>query len=165
MRDKRVTTHCALVSRAMGAQKIIITGDKDEGIERNLESVSERFGGDFSVEHAQSYREILKSFRGTKVHLTMYGLALDTIMPKIQTRDLLVVIGGEKVPADVYDLVDYNISVTNQPHSEIAALALLLDRYYDGKELSFSFPDSKLEIIPSKKGKQVRKSRRNLNKE
>ena len=48
---------------------------------------------------------------------------------------LLVVVGAEKVPWDVYEQAEYNVGVTNQPHSEVASLAVFLDRLFEGEEL------------------------------
>ncbi|NIS35916.1 MAG: tRNA (cytidine(56)-2'-O)-methyltransferase, partial [Actinobacteria bacterium] len=39
---------------------------------------------------------------------------------------LLVVVGAAKVSFDVYEAADWNVAVTNQPHSEVAALAVFL---------------------------------------
>ncbi|MCL2143761.1 MAG: tRNA (cytidine(56)-2'-O)-methyltransferase, partial [Methanomassiliicoccaceae archaeon] len=39
---------------------------------------------------------------------------------------MLVIVGAEKVPPEVYERSDHNISVGNQPHSEIAALSIFL---------------------------------------
>ena len=49
-----------------------------------------------------------------------------------------------------------NIAVGNQPHSEIAALAIFLDRFFQGKELTQSFDNAKMKIIPSSRGKSVK---------
>jgi tRNA (cytidine56-2'-O)-methyltransferase len=49
-----------------------------------------------------------------------------------------------------------NIAVGNQPHSEIAALAIFLDRYFQGKELVNTFENAKMRIIPSSRGKRVK---------
>ncbi len=46
------------------------------------------------------------------------------------------------------------IESQNQPHSEVAALALFLDRYTKGMWSRKKF-DGKIEIIPSNKGKKV----------
>ena len=43
----------------------------------------------------------------------------------------------------------------NQPHSEIAALALLLHEYQKGAELKRSFPRAKIKIRPCAKGKDI----------
>jgi tRNA (cytidine56-2'-O)-methyltransferase len=68
---------------------------------------------------------------------------------------MLIVVGGPKVPGQVYNSADYNIAVTSQPHSEIAALALTLHEIQSGEELKRSFAKSKLRIIPSERGKRV----------
>ena len=61
---------------------------------------------------------------------------------------------GQKVPAEAYELADFNLGVTNQPHSEIAALAIFLDRYQKGKELERVW-DGPNKITPKKRGKDV----------
>ena len=63
-------------------------------------------------------------------------------------------IGGEKVPGEVYGLADYNIAVTNQPHSEVAALAVFLHEYFSGKELDKKFR-GRLKIVPQAAGKKI----------
>ena len=162
-RDKRVTTHVGLVARAFGADGIILSGEKDEGVINSLKKVSENWGTkdgkEFFVEYRRNWRKVIKEFKGKKVHLTMYGIPVDKKISEIKRvtkgKNLLVIVGAEKVPREVYDESDYNISVTTQPHSEIAALAIFLDRYYGGKELSFEFKGGKLKINPTEKGKEV----------
>jgi tRNA (cytidine56-2'-O)-methyltransferase len=68
---------------------------------------------------------------------------------------VLIVVGAEKVPGEVYGLADYNVSVTTQPHSEISSLALFLDRLFEGKELNREYPDAKIRIEPVKAGKKT----------
>ena len=51
-------------------------------------------------------------------------------------------------------MADFNISVGNQPHSEVAALAIFLDRYSGGKWQKKEF-NGKIEIQPCNKGKKV----------
>ena len=85
----------------------------------------------------------------------MYGDTLEKSIKKIdKKKDLLIVIGAEKVPGYVYELSDYNISVGNQPHSEVAALALFLDRYTKGSWTGKKF-NGNIEIIPSNTQKKV----------
>ncbi len=153
-RDKRITTHVALVARAFGADKIFISTN-DRKIEKNIQSICKRFGGDFQIETGLDYKKIIKQWNGTIVHLTMYGGELDKSINKIdKNRDLLVIVGAEKVPSQIYDMADFNISVGNQPHSEVAALAIFLDRYTIGKWQEKQF-NGKIEILPSNKGKKV----------
>jgi tRNA (cytidine56-2'-O)-methyltransferase len=153
-RDKRITTHVALVARALGADGIIIS-TKDPEIEKTVRSVVSRFGGDFQIESGIPWKQVLNSWQGLKVHLTMYGMPLDETIQHVRGKDVLVVVGAEKVPSELYTLADYNIAVGNQPHSEVAALALFLDRYHEGRELSRTFPGARLRIIPSERGKTV----------
>lgn len=153
-RDKRVTTHVALVARAFGADEIIIS-TKDLEVERTIKSVVSRFGGRFEISSGISWKQAFNSWSGLKVHLTMYGAPLEEAMPKLLGQDLLIVVGAEKVPADIYQMADFNVAVTNQPHSEVAALALFLDRYFEGKELKHYFEGSRLTIIPNPRGKTV----------
>jgi len=157
-RDIRVTSHCALVARALGAEKIIIDGDKDGIAEKTIKGVNERFGKGASVEYAD-WRKTLKDYKrkGWKIiHLTMYGERLLEKIKKIRKgKKILVFVGAEKVPAEVYNLADWNISVSNQPHSEIAALAIFLHELWQGKELNKEFKKAKIKILPCAKGKKV----------
>ena len=63
--------------------------------------------------------------------------------------------GAEKVPREIYELADFNVGIGNQPHSEISALAILLDRIQEGKQFKKEFLNAKRTIIPTKKGKNV----------
>ena len=153
-RDKRITTHVALVARAFSADKIIID-NKDNKIEKNIRSTCSRFGGDFIIESGVNIKKILKNCEGTIAHLTMYGDELEKSVNKINKKsDLLVVVGAEKVPAYIYEMADFNVSVGNQPHSEVAALAVFLDHYTNGGWITKRF-NGKMEIIPCNKGKKV----------
>ncbi len=153
-RDKRVTTHVALVSRAFGADIIYIT-TKDEKIKKNIESVSKRFGGNFQVQTGIDHKKIIKSWKGDIVHLTMYGEELEKAIQSLDTnRDLLIIVGAEKVPPYFYEIADLNVSVGNQPHSEVAALALFLDRFTKAAWEKKQF-DGNIQIIPCVKGKKV----------
>jgi tRNA (cytidine56-2'-O)-methyltransferase len=94
--------------------------------------------------------------RGIVVHLTMYGLNLPDVIKDIRPSDkILVIVGAEKVPGDIYGLADYNVAVTGQPHSEISSLALFLDHFFSGTELHNEFPGAQIRIIPSKAGKRT----------
>ncbi len=74
---------------------------------------------------------------------------------KKEKARIMVVVGAEKVPYDVFDVADWNVAVSNQPHSEIAALALFLDYLQQGEELNAKFEHAELEIVPRRKGKEV----------
>ncbi len=153
-RDQRLTTHVALTARALGAEKVILSGEKDEKIIGSVEDIAKRWGGDFEVEYEKNYRRIINNFHGVKVHLTMYGLRVQDKMKDIRgEKDVLLVLGSEKVPGDVYHMVDYNIAVGSQPHSEVAALAVFLHEYFGGKELEKEFGGAKIRVKPHECGK------------
>jgi tRNA (cytidine56-2'-O)-methyltransferase len=161
LRDDRVTTHAALVSRAFGSDRMYMT-EVDDSIKETLEEVIQRWGGrsDFAIEIIENWREIVNKWKkegGKAVLLTMYGINVEDAINQIRKEDkILVIIGAEKVPADLYDLVDYNVAIGNQPHSEIAALAIFLDRAFGGKQLKKEFHGGRLKIIPMAKGKMVK---------
>ena len=153
-RDKRITTHVALVARTFGTDKIFVD-NKDKALERRIESVVNRFGGNFEIETGVNWKKFIKKWRGKVVHLTMYGLPLYQVIEEIRKeKDLLIVVGSEKVPREIYDIADYNVSVSNQPHSEVSALAIFLDRYFEGMWEKKRY-NGVIEILPSKKGKKV----------
>jgi tRNA (cytidine56-2'-O)-methyltransferase len=155
-RDQRVSTHCGLVSRAFGANGIIYSGEKDQNLLESVRKVSKEWGGKFEVKYEKNWKAFVRNWKGRIAHLTMYGLPVDKVMPKIKKeKNLLVIVGGEKVPPDTYELADFNVSVTNQPHSEIAAIAIFLDRVFKGKELERKFPKARKKIIPQERGKKV----------
>lgn len=159
-RDERVSTHVALVSRAFGADGIIFADWDVDGVKESLVGVNETWGGSFSVEGGASWRRTIKDWKdsgGVVVHLTMYGLSINEEISKIRDcEDVLVVVGAEKVPREVYDLADFNLAVGNQPHSEIAALAVFLDRFYKGDELDRVFKGANRTIEPSDSEKKVK---------
>ncbi len=159
-RDKRISTHVGLVARAFGAEKIVYSGDRDGKLLAGLRDVSKNWGGGFEAEY-KPWKKVVGGWKGKIVHLTMYGEKLRKKIKQVRgwKEDLLVVVGGEKVPPEIYGVADANIAVTNQPHSEVAALAVFLDWYADGKELEKKF-NGKLRIEPKSKGKSVHSCRK-----
>ncbi len=153
-RDKRVTTHVALSSRALGVRGIYVDTN-DPPLEENIRSVVKRFGGDYSIRTGVSWKEIVRDFDGVVIHLTMYGQRVDEAIPRIpRDKDIMIVVGAEKVPLEVYQRGDFNISVGNQPHSEIAALAIFLDRFTGGEAL-YADREGELKVIPNERGKTI----------
>jgi len=159
-RDRRVTTHVALVARAFGADGIVISGEDASTPIETVKKVVEKWGGPFFAEYERNWRKFLKEWkkRGIVIHLTMYGLPVDKVIGEIRKRvkeDILIVVGAEKVPPEIYEIADYNVAIGNQPHSEVAALAVFLDRLFQGRELAREFENAKIKVVPQKKGKKV----------
>ena len=161
-RDKRITTHVGLVARAFGADGIVLSGERDSNIIESLKRVVSNWGGSFDILYEENWKRFLLKWKekGWIVHLTMYGLNINDIIGNIREKfsknpNVLLVVGAEKVPYEVYEIADYNIGVGNQPHSEVSALAVFLDRLFGGKELNRKFENAKLKVIPQAKGKKV----------
>ncbi len=151
-RDKRISTHVSLTARAMGASGITFS-TSDENLFKSVRGVVERFGGNFSIDQLDGWRTFAKKWPGKVVHLTMYGEPLSVLQGEMPwDEEPLVIVGAEKVPRETYDIADYNVAVGNQPHSEVAALALFLDRYHGGEWERKDF-DGANEILPRKSGK------------
>ncbi len=157
-RDNRMTTHVGLTARALGADRIVIVGEASRSKE-TIEDITTRFGGPFDVDIQETYRAFLREWPGTVVHLTMYGIPVQERVSKLQSAHadgpLLVVVGAEKISFDVFEAADLNIAVTNQPHSEVAGLAVFLDRLFDGRELDREWVGGRHRVVPSEKGKEV----------
>jgi tRNA (cytidine56-2'-O)-methyltransferase len=160
-RDSRVTTHVCLTARALGADGVIIADREDKTVEATIREVARRFGGNFSIESGKPWRKTICDWSdegGKVVHLTAYGLRLPDVIQEINNANggILVVVGSEKMPGEVFKLADWNVSVTNQPMSEVAALAVFLDWHLQHRALDKAFPNGQVEIVPSSNQKLVR---------
>jgi len=167
-RDERISTHVALVARAFGARSIAYSGQHDAGLETSVARICQAWGGGpgapFTITYEKSFAPFIRRKKRdgfVVLHLTMYGLPLPQVVPEAKKAEkLLIVVGAEQVPREVYELADFNVSVTGQPHSEVAALAVTLDRLVDGKELlppaggGFDF-GGKIRTEPSPRGKKI----------
>ena len=164
-RDPRITTHLGLVARALGADSFLIAGDRDTALFKTLADVQDSFGGEMNVSHVDSPLNWIREFislddegesMGTVVHLTMYGSDYRKIANEIpRDKPLAIVVGGSKVPQQIYRMAQYNVSVGNQPHSEVAALALFMDRLQQGSWVDSEFKDARLRIMPDAHSKTV----------
>ena len=161
-RDQRVTTHVGLTARALGAAGMLLASN-DTDVIRSLNEVTQRWGGDFITRLADSWKREIHDWKGRGgkvVHLTMYGQNLPDIIDKISNESsIMVVVGAEKVPPDIYQMADWNVAIGSQPHSEIVSLAVFMDRVHAAQgtdSLKQEFAGGILNITPSKRGKIVR---------
>ncbi len=165
-RDERVTTHLFLAARAFGASMGTYTGVRDFSVEESVRSVVSDWGGDFRLGFAESWREVIRGWEdvGKVVHLTMYGLPIRRVIEAIRVdlSDKLIVVGGAKIPGEVYELADWNVAVTSQPHSEVSALAVFLHEFHEGRELDAVFEGARLRVVPQEHGKVVEGLRRGV---
>ncbi len=147
-RDKRITSHVALTSRAFGAEKMYLHRS-DSRVVSTVEDVVGKFGGDFTIESTDNPKKILREWKGKILHLTMFGLPIDDTIDEIKKIEepILVVVGAEKVPPWVFEYSDFNIAIGSQPHSEVSALAIALSKLReDSYNQKFEGP---IQVIPS----------------
>jgi tRNA (cytidine56-2'-O)-methyltransferase len=158
VRDDRTLTHLCLVSRALGAESIYLE-DAEKDVTSTVDDVNRTWGGNLRVTLGVPWRNVIREAKKegrSVVHLTMYGVPIQDISSQLRNIDkLLIVVGGPKVPGKVYHEADFNVAVTSQPHSEVAALAIALHEIQGGEELKRTFQKSKLRILPSARGKRV----------
>ncbi|MGD0996652.1 MAG: tRNA (cytidine(56)-2'-O)-methyltransferase [Candidatus Bathyarchaeia archaeon] len=164
-RDVRLTTHVALTARALCASGFILSDVEDHSIEQTVRKITARWGGTFQFEMGTSWKKAVSNWRangGVVVHLTAYGENIQTsdALNRIKNlnKDILVLVGSQKVPGEFYssEVSDFNVSIGNQPHSECAALAVFLDRFFAGEELAKDFGGAKMRIVPSARGKKIK---------
>jgi len=166
-RDVRLTTHVALTARALCASGFILADTTDSHIEETVTKITKAWGGDFHFEMGTSWKHAVRDWKnqgGIIVHLTAYGENIQTsdVIPRIRAtgKDVMLLVGSQKVPGEFYseEISDFNVAVGNQPHSECSALAIFLDRYFEGKELGQPFEKAKITIVPKERGKEVKTS-------
>src|SRR3989337_4392330 len=168
-RDARLTTHVALAARALGASGFLLSDIEDKKIKETMEKITKSWGGDFFFKIGKPWKRIVGDWKhegGITVHLTAYGENIQTsdVLERIEEsgKDVLLLVGSQKVPREFFsaEISDFNVSVGNQPHSECAALAVFLDRFFAGKELSKGFRNAEIRIVPQKRGQQTEVKRR-----
>ncbi len=160
VRDARASSHLFLAARALGADGVIYTGQRDRTIEATIQKVTKAWGGSFEVTYRPQAAGVLQEWKargGALIHLSMYGLPLQTVVDviRVSPADKLVVVGGAKVPRSVFDAADWNVAVTSQPHSEISALSLFLHELFEGRELGKPFDGAELRVVPQIRGKKI----------
>ncbi|WP_058365661.1 tRNA (cytidine(56)-2'-O)-methyltransferase [Haloparvum sedimenti] len=157
-RDDRMTTHVGLTARALGADRVLLPDNAGQSAE-TIRDITDRFGGPFEVELREDQKAVVRDWEGTVVHLTMYGERVQDVESEVREahadEPLLIVVGGEKVPWELYERAEFNVGVTNQPHSEVAGLAVFLDRLFDGRELDREWADADRQVLPQATGKKV----------
>ena len=161
IRDKRISTHVSLVARSFGANRLSYSGQRDRKMEEGVFKVVNDFGGNFSIDYIGDYIRFIKDKKEKGyiiAHLTIYGESINDVGNIVKkNKNVLFIVGGKKVPKEVYGLADYNISVSLQPHSEVAALAICLYDYFGKNILMKTFKNPNLKIIPKRRGKEIKK--------
>jgi tRNA (cytidine56-2'-O)-methyltransferase len=163
-RDARLTTHVALTARALAASGFLLSDVVDKKMKETIEKVTRNWGGKFFFEMGTAWKSAVKDWKargGVVVHLTAYGENIETsdVLNRIRRlrKKVMLLVGSQKVPAEFFsdEVSNFNVAVGNQPHSECAALAVFLDRFFEGKELAKEFKKAKIKILPQERGKKT----------
>jgi len=163
-RDARLTTHVALVARALGSSGFILSDIVDRKIKDTVDGVTRNWGGKFLFAMGIPWRKAVNDWKaknGAIVHLTAYGENVETsdVLQRIKKtgKNILIIVGSQKVPREFFSeaVSDFNVAIGNQPHSECASVAVFLDRFFQGKELTRDFQGERLRIVPQRRGKKV----------
>ena len=153
-RDPRLTTHLALAARALGARRMYLH-PSDPALAERVRSVGRLWGGSFEVLGVDEWKPLVRGYPGTVVHLTMYGEPLERAAPVLRrAREVLLIVGGAKVPSELYAMAQRNVAVAHQPHSEVAALAIAIDRLV-GLPRPGAMAGARQRIVPMRRGKKV----------
>jgi tRNA (cytidine56-2'-O)-methyltransferase len=162
-----LTAHVALTARAFGASQLILADVRDKNVEATVAKVVKNWGGKLRFEMGTPWKKAVKEWRargGVVVHLTAYGENIHSsdVLERIKAthKDVLVIVGSQKVPSEFFSkaVSDFNVAIGNQPHSECSSLAVFLDRFFHGCELSMKFEGAKMRIVPQGHGKKVVKA-------
>lgn len=163
-RDIRLTTHVALAARAFGASGFLLSDTSDQHLKATIEKITKSWGGDFRFEMGMPWKKAVSEWKSKDsivVHLTIYGENIQTsdVLSRIRNtgKNILLLIGSQKVPPGFFspEVSDFNVSIGNQPHSECAAVAVFLDRFFEGKELARDFTYAKIRVVPQERGKKT----------
>lgn len=144
-----------LTARALGASEITFIGKRDSKILKYMDKINYNWGGRFKVSFVKSLKEVMKnSIKYTKICLTRYGTPLQDKMYTLKTYKniVLIVPVRQKIADTVKDFTDFNISISSQPHTAAAAIAIFLHEFYSGRELAMHFENAKYRLVPSERG-------------
>ena len=143
-----------LTARALGASSVVLTSSSHEmnsKLKRFCNSVTNRWGGNFSVQFVSNWKSYISTKTNYKtVYLTRYGIPIQKQQYSIRSyKNILLIISTDKERPELNKISDFNISITAQPHSSIASMAIFLNMYYAGRELSLNFSKAQYKVVPS----------------
>ncbi|MDE1832845.1 MAG: tRNA (cytidine(56)-2'-O)-methyltransferase [Candidatus Micrarchaeota archaeon] len=157
--DYRVRLNMCLTARAFGAAKIVFIGRRDGRISKYIARLNSKWGGMFKVDFSSNAGNTIRSFsKYKKIYLTMFGTPLKQVEYMLKTyKNILLIVTARDWEGQLAKLTDFNVSITNQPHAQVASIAIFLHEFFNGRELAIQFQNAKYKAIPKPKGAQIRK--------
>ncbi len=143
-----------LVSRAFGASNITIISPgriNTEQLIKKCNKINRDWGGKVAISFSNDINKFIKSKKNyIKIYLTRYGTPIKKVEYIIKTyKNILLMLSMEEHEKRLYKIADFKISITNQPHSSEAAIAIFLHNFYNGRELAIHFENARYKIAPS----------------
>jgi len=150
-----------LAARAFGAMSVTIAGRRDNRLIRECKAIKSKWGGSFEVSFTDDWKAYLSKKKTYKtVYLTRYGIPLDRMIHSLTTyKNIMLIVTLSESAKDVYKLSDFNVSITSQPHSSAAAVAVFLHHFYEGRELAMHFENARYKVVPSEREIHVERIR------
>ena len=151
-----------MAARAFGASSVAFVSKKNPKLVRYFRSINKKWGGTFSVEFTNSWKDYLKTKKNYKiVYLTRYGVPINKIEYSLKTyKNILVIVTTTEAAKNLYDIADFNVSITTQPHAATSAVAIFLHHFFEGRELSLHFENAEFKVVPEERRVHVEKTDR-----
>lgn len=151
-----------LASRAFGANAVIFTTTDKKSMnkmKRLCQSVSKEWGGTFNIQFISNWKTFIPKKKNYKsIYLTRYGIGITEKEYELRTyKNILLILSVSENIKELYNIADFNISITHQPHTIISAIVAFLSVYYHGRELALHFENAEYKIIPEVHGIHVEK--------
>ncbi len=142
----------ALTARAFGAQSITFTTRANKKLVSYIKRTNGRWGGKFEVCFDKDWRKAIERSRNyEKVYLTLGGIPINKIIYRIRTyKNVMLIVTLQNDERTFEGVADFNVSITNQPHSTISSVAVFLHMFYSGRELAIRFNNAKYKIKQAK---------------
>jgi len=156
----RVRLNMCLTARAFGAARIVFIGSRDSRLVGYIGKLNYKWGGAFKVDFSTNAAKAIKSFnKYKKIYLTMFGVPLKQVEYTLKTyKNILLIVTAKDWEASLSKLTDFDVSITTQPHAQVASIAIFLHEFFNGRELAVQFQNARYKIVPKPKGAQIRKA-------
>ena len=154
----------ALTARAFGASEITVNLKEQRNkshITKYFKEINNDWGSNFKVSFTNNWMDLIKEHNNNykTIYLTKYGDSIKKKEYVISTyKNILLIVSTTDDIKELYDMADFNISLTTQPHTIISSIAVFLNMYYKGRELAMHFENAKYKIMPETHGIHITKN-------
>ena len=162
--EKSKLIDVALTARAFGASELIATQKEQKDklyITKYFKEINDDWGSSFKVSFDSNWKKLIleRNNNYKTIYLTKYGSSIKKSEYAISTyKNIMLIVSTTDNIKELYDMADFNISLTTQPHTIISSIAVFLNMYYKGRELAMHFENAKYKIIPENHGIHITKS-------